>query len=412
MRCSWLLLLLVLAILGCQAQDNPIAASQQGEGAIVLTPASQSGKFGTFLPWGVYTFEIGRDGSYAKVIPDRTACAFYGYHLNAVKLLETSPCTNCVGVDNVHLTPEGNVSIDVSITHPFSNPVYTGFDVRGIIMFPASQYVPDDELREQAGMGPYEGKLLYLFSSSEKGDAELANTEGWTELWAPNPMIDGYYGMWTESGYPIFDYYQGKFATGANIGTLNPFIRFHSSETRHMFEVGKTVTRTYIIKPPAQGPIEACYAVYAHWAEPDVTPVTNPASDFPLIANSAMPYELEIWQDGVLDPDAPHEVMGEQIHIHMKHWGVVPLEGWNGVQTDFMGGSIDWDFTPHPCGNPDEYWLGGFFYDSYGYIPDAFPGTWPFIIAIPQHDPISWGFRAGCEWYILDLQFGALDGQW
>ena len=79
-----------------------------------------------------------------------------------MKLLEGGPCFDCVSVSNVHMTTEGNVSVDVSITHPYDNPVYTGFDVRGIIMFPASQVVPDDDIRALAGLPPHEGQKSFI----------------------------------------------------------------------------------------------------------------------------------------------------------------------------------------------------------------------------------------------------------
>ena len=417
-------LLLTLFLLGCRSL-NPVAPDP--EIRLDLSPAfddseSQSvAPTGKYLNWGYYRLTIARDGSYAELVPSRSSqydYYTYGHHINALKLLEGSPCSNCVSVSNVHLLPDGNLSVDVSITHPFHNPVYTGFDVRGIIMFPASQHLPDDELRAEAGLGPYTGAGLTIFSSSKKGDAELVNREGWTKIWNP---VDGF-GFWTEigTGFPIFDYYQGKFASGENIGTLNPYIRFHSNETRHMFEVNKTVTRTYIIKPPAEGPIEACYAVYAHWAQPDVTPVTNPAADFPLIANSCMPYELEFFQDGVIDPDAPFDVQAKHIRIHMKHWGVIPLEidtydYWEMTQCDFVDFSTATQFRPHWSGEADTY--GPEIFDAWDYctyLPNHFPGTLPVIFHVEIDDPIKpFGIGdVGAEWWIMDVQFGALDGQW
>ncbi len=95
--------------------------------------------------------------------------------------------------------------------------------------------------------------------------------------------------------------------------------------------------------------------------------------------------------------------------------GIVPgtIATWDAGQADFIGSAIEWSFKPHPCGSPDEYWLTGFDYDYYWYMPDPFPGTWPFVIRISQHDPDPWGLpRVGCDWYLLDVEFGALDGQW
>jgi hypothetical protein len=320
----------------------------------------------------------------------------------------------------VHMMPEGNVSVDVSITHPFDNPAYTGFDVRGIIMFPSSQIIPDDDVRALAGLDPYTGNTLSV-SSSTKGDAELVNGEGWTRVWNPDPHKNfGFWTEWEEDGFPIFDYYQGKLASGDHIGCLNPFIRFHSTETRHMFEVGKTVMRTYIIKPPAQGPIQACYGVYAHWSEPDVTPVTNPATDFPLDANSCMPYELQFSQVTVIDPDAPPEVQAEAIRIHMKDWGVIPIQSdegsyfWRIMHGDYVVGMGCSDGGLYAFSELNEYRPEKFKAVGLYKIPGAFPGTWPIAFALTIDDPYFPGGIGvvGKEYWIMNVEFGALDGEW
>lgn len=414
MKPYWSVIFVILIIAGCQSQENPIAQNDFNLTGLTAEFDNQTKEIGEFIPWGYYQLEIARDGTDGEIIPLRSAnydYYTYGHHINALKFLEGSPCTNCVWLDNIHLTSEGNVSVDISIKHPFDNPCFTGFDVRGIIMFPAHRFIPDDNLRAVIGWPPFDG-FHHLYSSSETGDAELVNNEGLTTLWAPDATQ---YFVYTETGYPIFYYYEGKFASGENIGSLNPFIRFHSTETRHMFEVGKTVTRTYIIKPPAQGPIEACYAVYAHWAEPDVLPVTNPETDFPLIANSSMPYEIEYYQDGIIDPDAPPEIQAESIHIHMKHWGIIPVEEWSLRQTDFIEGSLCVDFEPHPSGQSDDYWPGIFYPIKYYLLPDSyFPGTLPILYRLKINDPISpFGIGSvGNDYCIMDIEFGPRDGVW
>jgi hypothetical protein len=264
-------------------------------------------------------------------------------------------------------------------------------------------------------LDPYTGNTIAIYANAEKGDAELVNAEGWTRFWEPG----GNNGLWTEPDLPIFFYYQGKLATGENIGTMNPFIRYYSNETRHMFEAGETVTRTFIIKPPATGPIEACYAVYAHWAEADVLPVTDPANDFPPEANSCLPYELEIYQDGIIDPDAPPEVQGEHIHIYMKHWGVIPVEDdsdeyWDCTQIDYIDSPLGVEFEEHPGGLPDEYWPTIFYAYGYYKLPDSyFPGTLPILYGIVINDPIISNLGVvGRDYWIMDIEFGPRDGVW
>ena len=216
----YLTVILAIVLIGCGSQtlvihpddvpfQNPVV-DQQGK---KLENSSSA-----FIPWGFYNLEIARDGSGGKIIPVRNAQSdlyTYGHHINALKFLESSPCTNCVGISNIHPTQEGYVSVDISITHPFDNPVYTGFDVRGIIMFPASQTMPDPYFDPE-----FDGKIIDIWSNPAKGDAYLVNKEGWTKFWNPT---NKYFGGYTETDFPIFYYWEGKFATGDDFGTLKKF---------------------------------------------------------------------------------------------------------------------------------------------------------------------------------------------
>jgi len=365
--------------------------------------------------WGFYNLEIARDGSYSRVVPLRNAEGAWGFHLNAVKLLEVSPGTDCIALDNIHLLSNGDLSVDISITNPFDNAVYTGFDVRGIIMFPASQYFPDQVLRELAGYSPWGTGMddwKERYSSSEKGDAELMNPDGWTTIWAP----DAYNGpnFQLEEGYPIFEYYQGKYGTGEELGTINAFKRYHSTEVRHMFEAGETVTRTYIIRPPADGPILASYAVYAHWAEPAVIPVTDPETDFPPEAGSPMPYEFYIYQTEILDPDKGFNGLGDEIVWHIETWDI-GMEYWMGTDRDLMymvcvGSALE----PHPNGNPNEYKRDSFDCKGYEALPGALPGKCTYLFRLEVLDPNLpwWPIPLGTDWYIFDVEIDAPDGEW
>ena len=395
--------------------EGPACPSPISQIAPLTASSSPSADSGQFLIWGMYDLEIARDGSYAKVSQDRSANAAWGVHLNAVKLLEKSPCSNCLSLHNIHVLPDGNLSVDISITHPFDNAYCTGFDVRGILMFPASQYFPDEDLRVENGMDPT-GKADWdhRYSSADKGDAELVNAEGWTGIWAPDCK---HLGFEVDTGFPIFGYYPGKYASGENLGTLNPFRRFHSTAVRHMFEVGKTVTVTYVIRPPATGPIQASYAIYAHWAPPLQTPVTNPAVDFGPEANSPMPYEYWFSQDEPIDPDKADTNQPDQadpIHCHIKTWDL-PGENWRGGLLDILyecSMSIP-TWEPHPSGQPDDYVLAGFCTYGYEKIIDGLPGEWPYLIKFIAHKgPTGTSEIVGVDWYIMKIAIEAPDGEW
>jgi len=406
-----LLLSFSLFFSGCLAADgaDPVGVASDLSAAAPGHPASLPAGRGRFVTWGLYRLRIARDGSHASVVPDRYATAYWGYHLNAVKLLESSPCTDCISLSNIHLLPDGDLSVDVGITHPFDNPVYTAFDVRGVIMFPASQYWPDNDLRAQAGFTPYD-HWFQRYSSSEKGDAEMMNPDGWTTIWAPDLE---YYGFEVEEGFPIFQYYPGKFSAGENLGTVNAFMRFHSNENRHMFEAGKTVTRTYIIRPPAEGPIEASYAIYAHWDEPLVIPVTDPAVDFGPEANSPMPFEFSIKQDQPVDPDYPIAYGCEHIIIDVRTWDI-GQDLWSLGIDDLLiiggGGNLE----PLPDGEPDQYYPAVFSTEGYEAVPGALPGTWPMLFVLEVHMPDmpSYHTPIGVDWYIADIAIEEPDGEW
>jgi hypothetical protein len=399
-------------IISCSSA-NPI---QTNEGADLSTSKAgfTSNTGGVDWLWGYYQLEIGSDASYVELVPKRSpALETYGVHLNALKLLEGGPCTNCVNTSNVHMTPEGYVSIDISLTHPYDLPSYTGFDVKGIIMFPATQTVPDDELFELVWPGAYQGKYRY-YSRAEKGDAELVNADGYLDFWSPRPeeWLDWTYGEVYD--YPIFDYFEGKFSSGTDYGTWNPFINYWSNEVRHMFEAGKTVTRTFIIDPPSSGPIEAGYAVYAHWNEASVKPVTNPATDFPIDANSALPYVMEFIQDAPIDPDAPPVgEMGKNLRIRMKHWGVVSTEDYYLEFKNLMAKSTGAELSPHPNGQPDEYFPSFFAPYKCNDLPD-WPSSYPFIFGVVADDPAFPGGLGSIatQIWIMDIEFEDFDGEW
>jgi len=148
------------------------------------------------------------------------------------------------------------------------------------------------------------------------------NPDGWTNAWSSEEGTwcwnYNWYQEFKPDDLPIFQYYPGKIASGENLSTLSAFKRYHSTEDRHMFEVGKTVTQTFIIRPPESGPILASYAIYAHWFPADVIPVVDPATDFPPEANSPLPYEFYVIQDELIDPDAPDMVNSERVRWRIK----------------------------------------------------------------------------------------------
>jgi len=400
--------LVLIMLTGCAAGDVIMPPESDAK----VQPAVME-LAGGYIPWGTWQLKIARDGSEYEVIPERYAEGTWGVHLNAVKLLEAGPGYDCIKLSNVHALANGDVSIDITLTHPFDNAICTGFDVRGIIMFPASYYFPDWDLRYEC-LGDDDPcelwgfEWMYRLSSAAMGDAELMNSDGWTYIWAPEIGHEKpTYWYELETGFPIFDYYKGKYASGKNIATINGYKHYWTNDERHMFEIGKKATRTYIIRPPADGPIQAHYAVYAHWAPPINTPVTNPVVDFGPEANSPMPYEFWIEQVAPMRYSPTYKEWhenGQKCLWHIKTWHH-GLEYWGGYCTDYMYvRNNNSPLLPHPNGMENVYYMSESS-RSYTQCPQSpfVPGYYPYMYRFFVHAKPT-GFARLCgDWYFKEI---------
>ncbi|MCK4719728.1 hypothetical protein KAU08_03665, partial [bacterium] len=194
-------------------------------------------------------------------------------HLNILKFLEVSPCSDCFEIVGFDYPEPGYIDVDFKITHPYDDPLYTIFDVRGIMMFDGSHTFP------LSGM---------TISDSIFGDGEFLNPDGYTSLY--NTWLIG-------PAPPIQEYFQGVYASEHLPDALvNGYIRHISddpSNTRNALLTGDSVTRTYSLKYPANEFVFG-YAVDASWAVPIETPVDDPMTDFGLNANSSEPWKIVV----------------------------------------------------------------------------------------------------------------------
>jgi formylglycine-generating enzyme required for sulfatase activity len=192
-------------------------------------------------------------------------------HLNVVRMLETSPCTNCLKVEKIEAMGDNRVQVTINLRHPFSSEhkALTGFDVRGIVMLPGSYKFPTEGV---------------TVSREDHGDPMLMGPDGYTRLFNPKEFPEN------TPGPPALHYITGKYALpGIDSATLNPYLIFAPETERNYFPAGANASRTYDLKLPP-GPIELGYAVDASWY-PVQGPVVNVPDDFPLSANS-----LEAWR--------------------------------------------------------------------------------------------------------------------
>ena len=307
MRNALLVVILAATVVGCAHPDQnptvPSTGSDLGAHASRLHSelTGPSGlaesQGGPFRLLGEYTFFISAERDRVDVVPRRDM----HFHLNALKFLEEY-CTDCLQITGIKNNGDGTIDLTVRITHPFKGfPQYTGFDVKGIIMFQGSH-----ELKSYKKYPPYPQNLR--LSWRRMGDPELLNADGFSYRWSP----------WYDSGLPqpIFNYWEGRFAKGTPTANINGYLNFYSHEERHMFAHSASVSRTYHIWLPP-GLIVAGYAVEACWEPPINTPVTNPIEDFPITANQPEAYRFKIViNDGnpVTDPKCCNTIPPSTVH--------------------------------------------------------------------------------------------------
>jgi hypothetical protein len=275
MRNTVFAVIFLTAVVGCAREASvPISPPLAGLSQTTLAQAQQPD--GPYRLYGEWTFFINAAHDKVEVVPRRQG----RFHLNALKFLESN-CTDCLKITGIKNNGDGTIDLTVRITHPFKGyPQYTGFDVKGIIMFNGSY-----EYHYDGGELPLPTPTFRI-SWRQMGDPEVLNPDGYTPRWRPN---------WDwGSDMPMFSYWKGKYANGEPSADLNAFLNFYTHEERHMFLVDGSVERTYKIWLPPGKPVTAAYAVEACWEPPLVTPVTDPVSDFPSSANQPEAYRFVI----------------------------------------------------------------------------------------------------------------------
>ena len=356
MRNALLVVVLAATVVGCaHAGRNPTVpvtpGGDQGAHASRLhseltdTAAQTVDRDGPYQLWGEWTFFINAERDRVDVVPRRDM----HFHLNALRFLEEY-CKDCLQITGIKNNGDSTIDLTVRITHPFKGfPQYTGFDVKGIIMFNGSHAIPTPPQFETRGWIP----SPCMVSWRELGDPELLNPDGYTPRW--NPAWD------SGSDMPIFNYWKGRYARGVPNADLNAFLNFYSHEERLMFAHGASVSRTYHIWLPP-GPVVAGYAVEACWEPPIKTPVTNPIEDFPISANQPEAYHWKwVVNNGepIIQGCGCCNGYGDCSDIHMeyrlwKEFAYTPyywVNGDDGSEGPWgRGGGADW----FPCEIPED----------------------------------------------------------
>jgi len=255
--------------LGCSGGhvSDPVAPGNSPQSISTIQAVTGQAQDNRYLI-GFYNIAYDPETNSAEVIPVRDVAK----HFNVLKFLETAPCAGCVQVMGVTPLPDGTKDFFTVISHPFSNPTFTGFDVRGIALFKGSHTFTISGLTAP---------------DRAKGDGQLVNADGYSAL----------YNSTTIPNAPYEGYVKGKFASPTTPNAdINGFKQHKSymggNNPRNIFIAGDGVGSDYIIDMP-NGAFIFGYAIDASWVPPTVTPVTDPAADFPPDANCFEPYQIE-----------------------------------------------------------------------------------------------------------------------
>lgn len=259
-------LLLSISCAGHNLLRDPIKPPENHHNFPTSTASQSSGH----QLWAFNYLYIDPSSGTIEVIPMRTPM----FHMNVLSYLEYGPCTYCVSVVGFREAPQGTHEVDIRLRHPFTLKNFTGFDVRGIVMFTGS------------GFFPCAGESGLNVSHRFLGDGQVLNPDGFTALYNPS----------TVDYAPFMGYLHGRLASpDIPDAQLNAYKRFISdpSSQRAVFEAGDQVMVTYNLHLPL-APLVLGYAVDASWAHPINNPVWDPWTDFGPEANCPEAWKIEV----------------------------------------------------------------------------------------------------------------------
>ncbi|MFH1677002.1 MAG: hypothetical protein ABIC40_08240 [bacterium] len=328
-------LILLLVTISC-AGKNPVTPDKPGISPGATPAISSSGSSDNRLLWGYWDVYISADRSGVEVIPNREGMM----HLNAVRLLETMPCSTCLKIGNIKVVGPNLIEADLTLIHPYPGVLkLTGFDVRGIF------------ISESNFEFPVSGRKIAWGTDLPI----VLNADGYTSLFNPTEF--------PPTSPPALGYIKGKFSTNGDLtATLNPYMAFRKNAPRCMFEPGGSETRTVKLYLPS-GPVHFGYAVDVNWVP--VGTVIDPLIDFPLTANCPEAYRINVSIGSGLHSDPGSSVpIAIEIYDHQGQDtisivaieapdlfnGALPLS-YNGVSPN--GAYIYTGTLPNNLGAPD-----------------------------------------------------------
>lgn len=378
------LLITAAMVTGCSMSSDPASPS---------TPVStaQVGLSSMNWTWGQWLFHVNESHTVIEAIPVRET----SWHLNVTNFVEGGPCPDCLQIGYPHPAGNGTIKVKVTLRHPFpGHPEFTGFDVRGLCIFPATRHWYADDINicfPNVFPWPEDGPLPMFFSLAGDGGGGLLNEEGFSYYFWPGFDL----GVGYEA--PIFHYQVGKKASESLPDSdINPYLEFNDGSTRRMFKTTDSIMREYHIKLPP-GEFIFGYVVQAAWLPPSVKPVTDPANDFPVDANAEDPVFVSFNQYTPMDPYAPGEPW-EKVFAKTRFRMGGPTHKWSGGSPYLYAPDITpwqqppkWKAVAQSNNLEGEIEPGLYEIDMFCDLYDGFDqdpyvdGTYPAVIAIASY---------------------------
>ena len=325
MRNMIILATIIVFVCGCSSSSSSVTPDLKDKSPVAAWKLPQTDRWN----WNLGLYRVSEDHKRIEGVATRTT----DWHLNVNYFVEPPSCDDCLVIGQPDVQPDGTIIVDVTLRHPFPNqPEYTGFDVRGTVMFHATRYwhMIIGKISSDYGFPVFEDTIPLYFPLSKDGGGELLNRDGYTMYLFPG--LD----LGPEFSAAIFNYSKGEHAMGPEPdSTISGYKVFTNDPDRRMFLVSETITRTYHIAPPG-GPFFFGYVVDASWAPPTVKPVTDPANDFPFWANAEDGYIVETEQlapfkTGTYTNNGyPVTRLTLQTHRH------IALTYWSSMRTDLI----------------------------------------------------------------------------
>jgi hypothetical protein len=284
-----LLIGLMLAVLsiGCSQGPgfDPVNTSIPIQSGIIGESVNNAGSSNHYL-WGLWQCDIDPETQAVEIVPMRGA----EFHVNVTGRLQAPAPTGLKIVINKFEPANALVDLNLTVTHPYPNSNFRGFDVRGIVLGAGNVISPASD-------------PSIVFTAPD--GFRIENADGYTRWWNPTEFgTSGLYGfvpgaLGTKVFKPLTTLNPYKYFSDP-LGVNDPVTPLVNSTNRGTFSTSPTtqLTRNYIMRFPKIGgnPVwKFQYAVDASWAPPTGgSAIPKPIDDYPVTANCPEAYHITV----------------------------------------------------------------------------------------------------------------------